>query len=70
MQNTDPDVSTAAPPDTRKRDGSFANGKRKNRSANLQNLLACYICGSVNPSGDSNAFYERPVTFDQVVREA
>jgi starch phosphorylase len=32
-------------------------------------LLARYDCGPVKLSGDSNAFYERHVTFDQVVAE-
>ena len=34
---------------------------------NKQNLLECYNCGPVKLSGDSNAFYERHFTFDQVV---
>jgi len=34
------------------------------------NLLARYNCGPVKLSGDPNAFYERHVTFDQVVPEA
>ena len=33
------------------------------------NLLDHYNCGPVKLSGDHNAFYERHVTFDQVVAE-
>ena len=41
----------------------------KNRPETKQSLLARYDCGPVKLSGDSNAFYERHVTFDQVVAE-
>jgi starch phosphorylase len=41
----------------------------KNRPETKQSLLARYDCGPVKLSGDSNAFYERHVTFDQVIPE-
>ena len=40
------------------------------KSETKQALLARYDCGPVNLSGDTNALYERHVTFDQVVAEA
>ena len=40
-----------------------------NRPETEQSLLARYDCGPVKLSGDSNALYERHVTFDQVVAE-
>jgi starch phosphorylase len=41
----------------------------KNTPETKQSLLARYDCGPVKLSGDSNAFYERHVAFDQVVAE-
>src|SRR5208337_2763388 len=41
----------------------------KNRTETKQSLIERYNCGPVKLSGDSNAFYERHVTFDQVVAE-
>jgi starch phosphorylase len=41
----------------------------KNTLETKQPLLARYDCGPVKLSGDSNAFYERHVMFDQVVAE-
>ncbi|HTL58958.1 MAG TPA: glycogen/starch/alpha-glucan phosphorylase [Candidatus Limnocylindrales bacterium] len=41
----------------------------KNTSEPKQSLIEPYDCGPVKLSGDSNAFYERHVTFDQVVAE-
>jgi starch phosphorylase len=35
----------------------------------MKNLLERYNCGPIKLAGDSNAFYERHVTFDQVVAE-
>jgi starch phosphorylase len=37
-------------------------------TSNNETLLARYDCGPVQLSGDANAFYERHLTFDQVVR--
>jgi hypothetical protein len=42
----------------------------KNRPGTKQSLVERYDCGPVKLSGDSNAFYERHVTFDQVVAES
>ena len=42
----------------------------KNKTETKQALLARYDCGPVNLSGDTNALYERHITFDQVVAEA
>ncbi|HWW01163.1 MAG TPA: glycogen/starch/alpha-glucan phosphorylase [Candidatus Acidoferrum sp.] len=42
---------------------------KTNRPKTEQSLLARYDCGPVKLSGDSNALYERHVTFDQVVAE-
>ena len=36
----------------------------------MKNLLERYNCGPIKLAGDSNAFYERHVTFDQVVAES
>src|SRR6476659_3465091 len=36
---------------------------------NPTNLLERYNCGPVKLSGDTNAFYERHIAFDQVVSE-
>ena len=41
----------------------------KRKPETKQALLARYDCGPVNLSGDTNALYERHVTFDQVVAE-
>jgi starch phosphorylase len=41
----------------------------KNRPETKQSLVKRYDCGPVKLSGDSNAFYERHVTFDHVVAE-
>ena len=41
----------------------------KNRTGTKQSLVDRYDCGPVKLSGDSNAFYERHVAFDQVVAE-
>ena len=41
----------------------------KNKVKTHQSPLARYDCGSVKLSGDTNALYERHVTFDQVVAE-
>jgi starch phosphorylase len=41
----------------------------KNRTETKESLLERYNCGPVKLSGDSNAFYERHFTFDQVVAE-
>ncbi len=43
--------------------------RMKNRPEMKQSFLARYDCGPVKLSGDSNAFYERHVTFDQIVAE-
>jgi hypothetical protein len=43
--------------------------RMKNRPETKQSLLERYNCGPVKLSGDSNAFYEWHVTFDQVVAE-
>ncbi len=43
--------------------------RMKNRPGTKQSLVERYDCGPVKLSGDSNAFYERHVTFDQVVAE-
>ena len=37
---------------------------------NKDNLLKRYNCGPVKMSGDANAFYERHLTFDQVIPDA
>jgi starch phosphorylase len=37
---------------------------------NNDNLLERYNCGPVKMSGDANAFYERHLTFDQVIPDA
>jgi starch phosphorylase len=42
----------------------------KNKTKTQPSLLARYDCGPVKLSGDSNAFYERHVAFDQVVAES
>ena len=42
----------------------------KNRPETKQSLIERYDCGPVKLSGDSNAFYERHVTFDHVVAES
>jgi starch phosphorylase len=42
----------------------------RNKPETKESLLARYNCGPVKLSGDHNAFYERHVTFDQVVAEA
>jgi starch phosphorylase len=44
--------------------------RMKNRPGTKQSLVERYDCGPVKLSGDSNAFYERHVTFDQVVAES
>jgi starch phosphorylase len=41
----------------------------KNKVKTHQSPLARFDCGPVNLSGDTNALYERHVTFDQVVAE-
>ena len=41
----------------------------KNTRETKQSLLERYNCGPVKLSGDPNAFYERHVTFDQIVEE-
>ena len=41
----------------------------QNKTETRQSLLERYDCGPVKLSGDSNAFYERHVTFDHVVAE-
>jgi starch phosphorylase len=41
----------------------------KNRTETKESLLERYNCGPVKLSGDSNAFYERHVMFDQVIAE-
>jgi starch phosphorylase len=41
--------------------------KMKSRPIEKENLLARYNCGPVPLSGDPNAFYERHLTFDQVI---
>jgi starch phosphorylase len=41
----------------------------KNRPEPKQSLVERYDCGPLDIFGDSNAFYERHVTFDQVVAE-
>jgi starch phosphorylase len=41
----------------------------KNRPETKQSLLTRYDCGPVKLSGESNAFYERHIAFDQVVAE-
>ena len=43
--------------------------RMKNRPETKQSLVERYGCGPVKLSGNSNAFYERHVTFDQVVAE-
>src|SRR5271169_3254095 len=43
--------------------------RMKNKSGTKQSLIERYDCVPVKLSGDSNAFYERHVTFDQVVAE-
>src|SRR5512145_2873493 len=43
--------------------------KMKTRPIKKETLLARYNCGPVQLSGDANAFYERHLTFDQVVRD-
>jgi starch phosphorylase len=43
--------------------------RTKNRPGTKQSLVERYDCGPVKLSGDSNAFYERHVAFDQVVAE-
>jgi starch phosphorylase len=43
--------------------------RMKNRTETKQSLLERYNCGPVKLSGDSNAFYERHFTFDQVIAE-
>jgi len=42
----------------------------KNRPETKQSLLERYDGGPVKLSGDSNAFYDRHVTFDQIVAES
>jgi starch phosphorylase len=42
----------------------------KNRSDTKQSPVERYTCGSVKLSGESNAFYERHIAFDQVVAES
>src|SRR5512145_2736347 len=42
--------------------------KMKTRPIKKETLLARYNCGPVQLSGDANAFYERHLTFDQLVR--
>ena len=41
----------------------------KNNAKTQQSPLARFDCGPVNLSGDTNALYERHITFDQVVAE-
>lgn len=41
----------------------------KSRPETRESLLERYNCGPVKLSGESNAFYERHITFDQVVAE-
>jgi starch phosphorylase len=41
----------------------------KRRPIKKETLLARYNCGPVQLSGDVNAFYERHLTFDQLVRD-
>ena len=43
--------------------------KTKTTPVKKETLLARYNCGPVQLSGDANAFYERHLTFDQVVRD-
>lgn len=43
--------------------------KAKATSVKKEALLARYNCGPVKLSGDSNALYERHLTFDQVLRD-
>jgi starch phosphorylase len=42
--------------------------KIKSRPVKKEALLARYNCGPVQFAGDANAFYERHLTFDQVIR--
>src|SRR5512138_877369 len=44
--------------------------KTKTTPVKKETLLARYNCGPVQLSGDANAFYERHLTFDQLVRNA
>ena len=44
--------------------------RMKNRPGTKQSRVERYECGPVKLSGDSNALYERHVTFDQIVAES
>src|SRR6185295_12337445 len=68
-------IEFPSPPLRCRRERGNTNGKSmnttlmKNKPETKQSLLARYDCGPVKLSGDSNALYERHVTFDQVVAE-